>query len=346
MQENKKRLVIIALALALLLLLGDLGLNELYKKKADSGQYKWVDVEGTKKKSEDGLLKDDQLLFLLAGIDINTDKVTADKEKTRSDTLMLVKANFETGEITLISLPRDSFVQVNGQYTKLNHAHSYGGIDLTMKTVREWLNLDLNYYVEVNFDAVKTIVDSLGGVDYEIPDNGIEYKVADTKGNWKVLKPGKQKLKGEDALAFLRFRNGYSTGDIGRVKAQQDFLKTFARQFLDQANIKTAPAMVQLMINDVNTNIPFRKLGALLGKLDVFKGADLRTFTLPGDGKYYHSVSYYIPYPNQTNQLIMKELASFCTEVPYDQEEISDLISRFGPMEEEAEEQSAQESQR
>lgn len=344
MQENKKRLMIIALVLSLLLLFGWIGLDTLYSKKANSDQYHWVDVENAKGKEEPGILKDHQFLFLLAGVDINTDQLSTNKEKTRSDTLMLVKANFETGEITLISLPRDAYVKVNDQYTKLNHAHAYGGIDLTMKTIRDWLSLDLDYYVEVNFDAVKTIVDSLGGVEYEIPDNGIEYRVADTKGNWKVLEPGKQKLNGEDALAFLRFRNGYATGDIGRVQAQQDFLKTFAHQFLAQANIKTAPAMVQLLIHDVNTNIPFRQLGVLLGKMEVFKGKSLRTFTLPGDGKYYQSVSYYIPYPKKTNQLIQEELASFCHKPPYDQEEISELIYRFGPMEEEAEEESAQES--
>lgn len=350
MKDDQKNLILIIAVLAILFFLGNFSLNKLYSKDVDSSTYHWVDVEKNQSKEKADILKNDQLLFLLAGVDKSASQDTSSYDATRSDTMMLVKANFKTGEICLISLPRDSFVQVNDQYTKLTHAHAYGGMDLTMETIRKWLNLDLDYYVEINFDAVKTIVDSMGGVEYEIPDNGIEYRVADTKGNWKTLEPGKQKLNGEDALAFLRFRSGYATGDIGRIHAQQDFMKSFANQFLSQSKIKQAPAMVQLVVNDVNTNIPFHELSSLLGKIEVFKEAKLETYIIPGDGRYFQSVAYFIPYPKKTNKLIQEELSDFCFEAPYNQKEIDDLNYRFGPMEEEleegGEENSAQDSQR
>ena len=76
---------------------------------------------------------------------------------------MLCKINSETGKVDILSIPRDSRVKVRDEFTKVNHAHAYGGIELTLKTLRDFLGLDIDYYAEINFEAVVNIVDEIGG---------------------------------------------------------------------------------------------------------------------------------------------------------------------------------------
>ena len=88
----------------------------------------------------------------------------------------------------MLSIPRDSRVMVNGKLDKINHAHHYGGLKMAMKTTRDFLNLDIDYYVRVNFFSVKDIVDVLGGIEVDVP---VQVDVAEDNIH---LKPGKQIL--------------------------------------------------------------------------------------------------------------------------------------------------------
>src|SRR5690554_5284168 len=101
-----------------------------------------------------------EILFLLMGVDAKDVKKSKGR---RTDTMMLVKVNFDTGEINLLSIPRDTRVAVKGKQDKITHAHAYGGVELTMKTVRDFLNLDIDYYVKVDYQIVMDIVDEIGG---------------------------------------------------------------------------------------------------------------------------------------------------------------------------------------
>ncbi|MCI6156949.1 MAG: LCP family protein [Peptoniphilaceae bacterium] len=280
-------------------------LNRMMHAREQSSEEGWVNVELTEHKGNPSEVIDDQFLCLVAGVDINSGEENTGAE-TRSDTLMLVKADFKTGKLQLLSLPRDTRVSVNGEKTKLNHAHSYGGIELTMQTVRNWLGIDLDYYVEVSFDAVKHIVDTLGGVEYEIPDDGIQYDIAYTDGTWETLKPGLQKLNGEQALGYLRFRSGYALGDIGRVHAQQKFLQSFVKQTLSEASIQHIPGILQTVFSDVKTNIPWTTMLGMLDKVSIMKNGSLETYTIPGDGQYISGISYYLPDPEETQKLVQQ----------------------------------------
>ena len=106
---------------------------------------------------------DDEFLFLLAGVDS-----TGEETGTRSDTLMLIKANTDKKTLDLISIPRDTMVDINGSTEKINAAHSYGGIDLTMQTVRDFMGINLTYYVVIPFEAVVEGIDSIGGIDINV----------------------------------------------------------------------------------------------------------------------------------------------------------------------------------
>ena len=232
---------------------------------------------------------DGELLVLLLGIDNdgNTKGALTDETGRRTDTMMLAKANFDTGEIEILSIPRDTRVRVRGREDKINHAHSYGGIDLCMNTVEDFLGLDIDYYVKIDFNGIKEIVDAIGGIDLDVP---VKMRHDLPRIN---LDPGMQHLDGQKAHDYLRFR-GYPDGDIGRVKAQQYFMKELAKQVLNPKNLLRIDKLIKTYYDYVDTNISLStmvKYGLSAKNLDV---DNMRTEMVPGQPKTINGVSYWI----------------------------------------------------
>lgn len=201
-----------------------------------------------------------ELCFLLMGID-KRDAGQKEMRGQRSDTMMLCKVNFDDGSIKMLSLPRDSIVKIRGKDDKLTHAHSYGGPALTLKAVRDWLKLDVRYYVRVDYKAVEELVGIVGGVEFDVP---VDMKYHDTtKGNELHInfKKGKQTITKDNVIGLLRFRKGYNdykygVQDYGRQKTQQDFMKALAKKVLRPENILKIGSIWNTINKNVKTNIP------------------------------------------------------------------------------------------
>src|SRR5690606_34572192 len=145
----------------------------------------------------------DEITFLLLGVDTND----GSKSGSRTDNMMLFKVDKKTSKISVLSIPRDTRTRIRGraQEEKINHAHAYGGPELSVKAVKDLLGIELEYYVKVDFQIVKEFVDLIGGVEVDVP--------MDIKGT--NIKKGVQVLNGEQAMEFLRFRKGYIDQDLG-----------------------------------------------------------------------------------------------------------------------------------
>lgn len=284
----------------------------------------WMDVEKLANQDKTARVVNSEIFFLLTGLDQNEG---ASSENTRSDTMMLVKVSFDQSTIDIISLPRDSRVPVQGEYTKLNHAHSFGGVELTMETLRDWLRIDLDYYVEVSFEAVKQIVDAMGGIEYTLPGT-MPYEYWQIDGTREVLQPGKQMLNGEQALGYLRYRQGYIEGDMGRIRAQQEFLKVFAQKALSAKNIGHIPEFVKTYFDTVHTNIPLDDLIGMAQQATAMKDVKITTHILPGTPQYLGEVSYYLLDWEKTHELVSTVLPNYVLlgntvkELPLDEEQI------------------------
>ena len=237
---------------------------------------------------------ENELLFLVLGLD-SDDFSGATTEQNRTDTMILAKVNFETGKIDMLSIPRDSRVMVNGKLDKINHAHHYGGLKMAMKTTRDFLNLDIDYYVRVNFFSVKDIVDVLGGIEVDVP---VQVDVAEDNIH---LKPGKQILNGKQALQFARFRAGYTEGDLGRVKSQQLIIKALIKELTKAKNIAKLPEILEVVKKTVNTNIPFSTIAKL----------SLKVKNLGEEAEYIHNTSYYIPNRTKLNALVKEMFGEY-----------------------------------
>lgn len=247
---------------------------------------------------------DDEILFLLTGVDENFGDDP--KDRSRTDTMMLVKVNLKVGSVDIISLPRDTQVLIQGEWDKLNHAHAYGGMALTMRTIRDWLNIDLDYYVKMNYRAVEELVDAMGGIVVDVP---VPMHFDPIIG--VDLEPGEQRLTGYEALYFVRYREGYENGDIGRVETQQYFMKQLLKQMLSVQNIPNLGKFYTSYINNVDTNIP---TSTILGMLPLAGNIDfdeINTYMIPGTDGMENDISYYFYNKDETDDLVYRHLYDY-----------------------------------
>ncbi|NMB26892.1 MAG: LCP family protein [Tissierellia bacterium] len=245
----------------------------------------------------------DDIIFLVLGVD---SKDTSKNSKTRSDTMMLCRADKSTGDISILSIPRDTKTRIRGRQNeeKINHAHAYGGPELSVKAVKDLLGIDLEYYVRVDYNIVKEYVNLIDGVDIYVP---MDMKYSDPVADPPLyinLKKGQQVLYGDEALQFLRFRKGYANQDLGRIEAQQQFVKSAIEKTLRPENIVNIPQMIKSYYDYVDTNIPLDIIMKFGMKAKKFSTQGIQMATLPGEGEYINGVSYFIPDKEESDRLV------------------------------------------
>lgn len=238
---------------------------------------------------------ENEIVFLLMGIDAED---LHQAKGTRTDTLMLFKVNFDSGSIDILSLPRDTRVLVRGREDKLNHAHAYGGPGLTIRTVEDFLGIDLHYYVKVDFRSVEAIVDAIGGVEVEVPAS-------------MGMGTGLQTLDGKQAHKYVRFRSGYKDGDLGRIKTQQYFMTELIKQTLQTKNILKLPKLVETYFDYVETNIPMSMVLKGVGAAKNMDTSSISTNTIPGTSKIIDGLSYLVYNEEETRTIIQEVFGDY-----------------------------------
>lgn len=235
-----------------------------------------------------------------------------DRVAKNTDTMMLVNYNPADSKTTIMSIPRDTRVKVNGKYHKINYAYPHAGAEFAAETVSELLNVNIKYYVFIDTAAFRQIIDILGGVDVTIPVN-MDYD--DPTQNLHIhLKKGRQHLDGKKAEQYMRFRKpnsghlkdvkGYYDGsDIMRIQAQQNFVKELISQ---KANILYLPkvnSIISVIYNNLETNIPLSEMTRLAKSIKSFTTDDINLITLPGstqDGDPW----YYLIDEDKTSDIV------------------------------------------
>ena len=198
-----------------------------------------------------------------------------------TDTIMLASFDTDAKHVDLISIPRDTYYHRDGYNgdgeNKINAAYRKNPVN-TAKAVSEiLLGMPINYYAVIDYDGVETIVDSMGGVPMDIEFN---MKYSDPYDDPPLvinLPKGHQVLDGKHAVQFLRYRKGYTEGDIGRVKAQQEFMKSAFKQCLSFQ----LPKIAKTVFNNVESDITLGKATSLATKAMGISGADIETYMLP-----------------------------------------------------------------
>ncbi|QJW46439.1 LCP family protein [bacterium BFN5] len=245
--------------------------------------------------------------ILLLGVD-DGDTESGSTAK-RSDTMMLASINPDNGAINLLSIPRDTQVSIPGRkgVDKITHAYFYGGPQLAVRTVENFLQLPVNYYVTIDWQAFIKVIDILGGVDLYV-ENNMDYE--DPYADLRIhLNKGYQHLDGEKAGQYVRFRHD-ELGDIGRVQRQQRFLKALSDEALQVGTIVKLPALASTISQYVATNMSMMDTIKLANNLKGFKNGALHTEMLPGQFATVDGLSYWIPDQEQTKQLVERMFTS------------------------------------
>ncbi|SEF89253.1 transcriptional attenuator, LytR family [Caloramator fervidus] len=241
---------------------------------------------------------------LVLGVDAGNDK----NNHKRSDTIMLVNYNPKINKVFLLSIPRDTRVKINGEYEKINAAHSIGGTYLTIEVIRGLLGVNIDYYIEIDYEGFKKAVDAVGGVDVIVPRD-MHYKSHDIEINFK--KGEKVHLNGDLAEKFIRWRKnndgtGYPMGDLGRISTQQEFLKLiFAKLKTPQGMIRV-PMLINTLLKYTKTNIPYDLMTYYAYKGLKVDLNSIENYTLKGEPKYISGISYFIYDEEKNREIISK----------------------------------------
>ncbi|MFZ7104769.1 MAG: LCP family protein [Peptococcaceae bacterium] len=219
---------------------------------------------------------------LLLGVD------TEQGYKTRTDTIILATVDTKTRKARLVSIPRDTRVKIKGGWDKINAAYVYGGIELAQETVEDFLGVKVDRYAIVNFNSLIEIVDAVGGIELDVPIR-MKYLAEGID-----LYPGEQVLNGADALAYSRYRYT-DEGDIGRAKRQQEVIKLLSEKIFSLEGLKSLPELVNLMQENIETDIPTREIFAL-AKLapDIMKNNVVQV-VVPGKNEKIDGLWYWEP---------------------------------------------------
>lgn len=249
-----------------------------------------------------------RVTVLLVGTDEQPDN------KGRTDTMMLVSYDPDTGEAGVLSIPRDTRVQIPGQsgYHRVNAAHVYGGPQLALRTVEQLLGIPIDYYVVVDFAGFERFIDLLGGVTMLV-ERPMRYDDF-AQGLHIDIQPGLQLLNGEQALHYVRFRAD-RLGDVslvdparelydGRVKRQLDFVKAVAAQALSWKTLPKLPQLVPQLFAMVETNMSYDRAMALVVSLRDFDTTRLDVAVLPGTSDVVGGASYWVHDPVRTRAVI------------------------------------------
>ena len=193
------------------------------------------------------------ITILLMGIDSNVNGIN--NGSSNSDTLMLVTFNPDTLTTTMLSIPRDSYVPVtcmNNSKTKITHA-GWQGETCVENTIENFLDIDIDYYVKINFKGVVDLVDALGGIDVEVPQD-LCTDSSDRVGE-VCIKKGNQHLDGEGALVLARNRKQLARGDIDRGLNQQIVIKGILNAVSKNiTNIGTLNRLLDSLSSNMDTN--------------------------------------------------------------------------------------------
>lgn len=238
--------------------------------------------ESTKRKAPVDLSKNEPFSVLLLGIDTGDLGRT---EQGRSDTLMVATVNPETNKTTLVSIPRDTYVEIVGHGTqdKINHAYAFGGAAMAMDTVENYLDIPIDHYVSINMMGIKELVDAVGGVDV---NNDLEFEQS---GNHYAFGP--IHLNGEQALGYIRMRYEDSRGDYGRQLRQRTVVEGVMKKALSLDGVTQYQSILNSVEGNMKTDMSFGDMQKIaLDYRSAFSKMDQLQMT--GDGFMQDGVSY------------------------------------------------------
>ncbi|WDV45562.1 LCP family protein [Clostridiaceae bacterium M8S5] len=245
------------------------------------------------------------------GIAINNSKrinvVLLGLEGTRTDTIIFASFDRKTKKVDMLSIPRDTYYWDEGynkpDQKKINAKYGRSNAKGTMTAVSNILcKIPIHYYVSVTYKGVEDIVNSLGGVEVNVPFHMEYHDTTPGKSLHINIPKGRQVLDGRTAVKFLRYRKGYKNGDLGRIQAQQQFVKSAIDKALSFKLLK----VISSAFDCVKTDMPLTDMLAY-GKdaYGINTSKDISMSVLEGKARYKDRLSYFFHDSKKTRQYVL-----------------------------------------
>lgn len=228
------------------------------------------------------ILQSEPFSVMLLGID------QREKEPARSDTMILAVVRPKESNVLLVSIPRDTYVDIvgKGKKDKITHAFAFGGHEMSRNTLNAFLDEKIDYYASINFKGLKDVIDAMGGVELPIGKDIINKGKDHEKFTIKANKPI---YSGEEALNYVRYRED---SDFNRTKRQQIFLDAAAKRMMQIDQIGKVPDLIEIMGDNFQTDMQPKFIIDLTKQLLTGSKPEITSFTIMGEGMRLNGIYY------------------------------------------------------
>lgn len=247
------------------------------------------------KRAEEVSLEEKQpFSVLMLGVD------EREGDKGRSDTMIVLTVNPQLKTVKMLSIPRDTRVEIVGHGTedKINHAYAFGNEEMAMATVENFLDIPIDYYIKVNMEGFQDIVDAVGGIK-------VNNSLAFSNGGF-TFKEGEISLTGEEALSYVRMRYDDPQGDFGRQQRQRQIIRGVIREGASFSSLTNYDDIFSALGENVRTNLTWDQM------VDIQKnyrkaGSMIDQLTIQGEGGYIGKV-WYLFVSDEEKERVQQEL--------------------------------------
>ncbi|MDR6998852.1 LytR family transcriptional regulator [Neobacillus niacini] len=296
--KKKKKPWLRVTGIVLLVLLVGIGIYgfSVYKSLTNAVEtmHQPLDRKSDKRDAEVSLTNKQPFSALILGVDQRKG------DKGRSDTMIVLTVNPNNNSVKMLSIPRDTRTEIVGHGTvdKINHAYAFGNEEMAMNTAENFLDIPIDYYIKVNMEGFKDIIDAVGGITV---NNDLDF----SQGGYHFPK-GQVTLDGKKALAYTRMRHEDPRGDFGRQIRQREIIKGILREGASLSSLTKYQSIFSALGNNVRTNLSFDQM------MDIqknYKSAanNVEQMSIKGNGTMINKIYYYIV-PDAEKQRIQNEL--------------------------------------
>lgn len=222
------------------------------------------------------------------------------KENARTDTIIVLRVNPMAEKVILLFIPRDMRVKIPGRgYDKINAANAFGGPQLAIQTVENFIDFPIHHYAEVNFWGFQRMIDALGGIRIDVDEPLVDKK---TKFG---ISAGNQLMDGERALNYVRFRRD-PKGDFGRIERQQKFFKALLSQSLRLNFLYKLPSLINIFADNAETDMTVREMLRLGNFLKSVDQKNVEMVMLLGEVRRIDKRSYVVPDAQEIKKILSR----------------------------------------
>ncbi|MBD7937198.1 MULTISPECIES: polyisoprenyl-teichoic acid--peptidoglycan teichoic acid transferase TagU [Cytobacillus] len=251
----------------------------------------------TEKREQDlTLTEKEPFSVLMLGVDERSG------DKGRSDTIIVITVNPNDQSMKMLSIPRDTRTEIVGKGIddKINHAYAFGNEEMAMATVENFLDIPIDYYIKVNMEGFKDIVDAVGGIT-------VNSSLAFEQGN-SSFSEGTNTLNGDEALSYVRMRKEDPNGDFGRQDRQRQVIQGVIKKGMSLNTLTNYDNILGALGKNVRTNLSFNEMRDIqknyknaVGKIDQL--------TISGNGQRINDI-WYLIVSNEEKSKVQNELKS------------------------------------